>query len=192
MLQYIAQPSDNYSIAEQAQMAIEGGCGWIILRVPAMKEGEMRELATELVPLCKETGTILTLEDNPDMARELGLHGVNVTRHSKYTPAQVREMFGPEAIVGVEVQDVTAALKLQNLDIDFVTLEMNADNAIESATKLRNAEFALPIVAQGEYGMEDLPKMLDAGISGVAESSTILNADDPVAKTAEIIAALKR
>ena len=191
MLQYIAQPSDNYSIAEQAQMAIEGGCGWVILRVPGMNESELRDLATELVPLCKETGTILTLEDNPEMARELGLHGVNVTRSCKYTPAQVREMFGPEAIVGVEVQDVTAALKLQNLDIDFVTLAMDAEKAMEGATALRKAEFALPIVAQGEYSVEQLLPMLESGISGVAESKTILDADDPVAKTAEIIAALK-
>ena len=33
MLQFITNASDKYSIAEEVQMAIEGGCKWIQLRM---------------------------------------------------------------------------------------------------------------------------------------------------------------
>jgi len=46
MLQYILTQSERYSAAELAQMAIEGGCGWITLHLPDMTDDDYNQTAT--------------------------------------------------------------------------------------------------------------------------------------------------
>lgn len=188
MLQFIAQPYDKYSIPEQAQMAIEAGCQWVRLRVNDMPDHELRELAAELVPLCKEAGTILTIEDRLEMAKELGIHGAHL-RHASVTPAQAREMLGPEAIIGVQVADTAGAEALRGLDIDYAAFPPEAPlEAITlCASRLQSIGMAMPLVAEGEFGSIAARQAIDMGASGVAVGKSILEADDPVAAASAII-----
>ena len=78
MLQFIARINDRYSVAELAQMAIEGGCHWVELDLPDASDDFVRETALELKNLCMETGTFLTIVDRPEVAKEAGLHGVQL------------------------------------------------------------------------------------------------------------------
>ena len=41
MLQYILSHSERFSAAELAQMAIEGGCDWICVRMPELTDDEL-------------------------------------------------------------------------------------------------------------------------------------------------------
>lgn len=192
MLQFIAQPYDKYSIPEQAQMAIEAGCQWVRLRVNDMPDHELRELAAELVPLCKESGTILTIEDRLEMAKELGIHGVHL-RHTKVTPAQAREQLGPEAIIGVQVTETAQAEALRGFDIDYAAFP--PESALEAitlcASRLQAIGMPLPIVAEGDFGPIAARRAIDMGASGVAVGKSILEADDPVAAASAIINSLK-
>lgn len=191
MLQFIAQENDKYSIAEQAQMAIEGGCKWIILRLPEADDAEIREICTEVIPLCKETETILTIENHAEMAKELSIHGVHL-RQAKMSPAAVRELLGPEAIIGVEVGMASAALPLATQDMDYVSFpaDMPMERLSENVEALRGAEFMLAIVAEGDYSAEEIPEIIGMGINGVAESKRIVDAHDPVAETEKLLNAL--
>ncbi len=63
MLQFITHTSDKYSIAEEAQMAIEGGCRWIQLRMKDASDEEVRNVALEIIPMCQETDTFLIIDD---------------------------------------------------------------------------------------------------------------------------------
>ena len=67
MLQFIAQESDKYSIAEEVQMALEGGCRWIQLRMNDASPEIVRETALELIPMCKETEAFLIIESHVDV-----------------------------------------------------------------------------------------------------------------------------
>ena len=53
MLQFITHPSDKYSIAEEVQMVLEGGCKWIQLRLKDATDEEFRQTAKEIIPLCQ-------------------------------------------------------------------------------------------------------------------------------------------
>ena len=57
MLQFITHHSNRFSIAEEVQMAIEGGCRWIQLRMKDASDEEIREVANEIIPLSKENYT---------------------------------------------------------------------------------------------------------------------------------------
>lgn len=194
MLQYLTQPDTRFSIAEQCQMVIEGGCQWIQLHLsPNSTDEEIRSIATDLTPLCRETATILMIENKPELARELGLHGVHLTVDSGIDPIALRNEFGPEAIIGVEVQSVQDILRLKGADIDYVTLPPSIEDARreEMVRDAKNAGSEIPVVFEGIYSVDDVADALRKGASGVCTGARIARAQDPVSYTELMLAALK-
>jgi thiamine-phosphate pyrophosphorylase len=51
---------------------------------------------------------------------------------------------------------------------------------------MRSHGIDIPIVAIGGIRREDIPALMECGVSGIALSSSILTADDPVAEMREI------
>lgn len=170
-------------------MVIEGGCSWIQLHLPHHSDSELRDLASQLIPLCKESETILMLEDRPELAKELGLHGVHITINSGLDPLKIREDFGPEAIIGIEVDNVERILTLQKADIDYVTLpESISDNRrVEITNAALINKNILPIVYKGAYSVDSVSQALLTGASGVCTGSFMINDEDPVEYTRQMI-----
>mgnify|MGYP000541502564 FL=1 len=52
---------------------------------------------------------------------------------------------------------------------------------------MNEADIHLPIVAIGGITLEDIPSIMETGITGIALSGTILRAKDPVAETKRIM-----
>ena len=52
---------------------------------------------------------------------------------------------------------------------------------------MKEANIHLPIVAIGGITLEDIPSIMETGITGIALSGTILRAKDPVAETKRIM-----
>ena len=191
MLQFIAEYNERYSIAETVQMAIEGGCRWIELHMPQSDESEIREVAAELIPLCRESGVFLTIEDRPELARELGLHGVVMTS-LKTTAHKFREDLGPEAIIGLRVATTPAVVAIQNADIDYVTLppDMPVSAIAQFMEELKPTDITTPVVATGDINLENAVTYMATGISGVATAAPAY-AKDPVEYTTRLIEALE-
>lgn len=199
MLQYILTPNDQFSAGELAQMAIEGGCEWISVAAPAMDDSELRDaLVPDVVDLCRESGVFLTIDDRPDLARELGLHGVRLSRafqlsNPMETPMFLRDEMGPEAVIGVETADASVVAGLVPADIDFVTLPDIFDGSQRHAfiARLKETGVAIPVVAQGDFSPAEALAAISDGCSGVAVAKSITEAPDPVAATAALVKALK-
>lgn len=198
MLQYILTQSDRFSVGELAQMAIEGGCGWISLHLPELSDVEIREMiAPDVVDMCREASVFLTIDDRPELARELGLHGVRLSpaffaSHNGVSATAVREDLGPEAVVGVETGDASAVQALVGADIDFVTLPENFDAAQRKVfvDALRTAALPMPVVARGEFTPTQAAEVRAEGCSGVAVGSVVTDAADPIVAMKELIEAL--
>ena len=193
MLQFIARINDRYSVAELAQMAIEGGCHWVELDLPDASDDFVRETALELKNLCMETGTFLTIVDRPEVAKEAGLHGVQLRGANARRAAEVREELGAEAIIGIEAAGAGAILRTQNLDIDYATLPAGLPVAdVERiVAAVRKAEMQLPVVASGEFTPDGAIEAMVAGASGIAVSAAIADAPDPVEATQLLVEALE-
>ncbi len=189
MLQYILNESDRYGIAELVQMAIEGGCAWISLDLPELDDTQLREaVAGEVMEMCRQAGVFLTVNDRPDTATQLGLHGVIFSRqymatHDGATPASLRESLGPEAVIGIETADASIAPVLQAADIDFamVPASFDADARARFIRTFRAGGIQVPVVARGEFDVADVPAVMAQGFNGIAIGSAITDADDPVA-----------
>lgn len=182
MLQFIAQTNDRYSVAETVQMAIEGGCRWIQLHLPELTDEDIKAMSADIIALCRESAAFLTIEDRPELAKELGLHGVHLTSSVQRSAAKVREELGPEAVIGVEVASAAAVMSLQSADIDYVTLpaDMKVGEIADLVSVVRGADIATPIVATGDISPEDALVYMAAGVSGIATGKPIIDSKDPV------------
>lgn len=174
-------------------MAIEGGCTWIQLRMPdGYATDYLREVGDDLVAMCREASAFLIFEDMPEEARDMGVHGVHLTIGGVARAAEVRELLGPEAVVGVELATLTEIDAARAADIDYVSLpsSMSIERAAELIASVRAAGNEMPIVACGDINVYDIPVIKAAGFSGVAVGRAISEASDPVSATEEFITAL--
>lgn len=193
MLQFICGQSGRYSQSELAQMAIEGGCVWIQLRMPQDADaGYLRDTGADLVTMCREASAFLIFEDMPEQAREMGVHGVHITRGGLARAVEARDLLGPEAVVGVELATLADIDAAQRADIDYVSLpaSMEVERCAELIAAVRAAGLTIPVVATGDIYPEDVEVLLTAGFSGIAVGKAISESDDPVSATEEFLALL--
>lgn len=200
MLQFITHPCDKYSIAEEVQMAIEGGCQWIQLRMKDASEEEIRQTALEIIPMCQETGTFLIIDDHVSLVNDLKVSGVHLGKEDM-SPLEAREILGPHAIIGITANTADDIIKYKGKDVDYVGLgpfrftttkkklapQLGLEGYRDIVEKVRAAGVELPIVAIGGIAIDDINALMATGINGIAMSGAIINAPDPVAYTSAVL-----
>ncbi len=203
MLQFITHPSDRYTIPEEVQMAIEGGCKWIQLRMKDATYDEMKSTALEIIPICRENDIILVIDDNVELVNELRVHGVHLGKNDM-DPRKAREILGPHAIIGVTANTADDILSFRGIDVDYVgvgpfrhtTTKKNLapviglDGYKDIVAKVTAAGNKLPLVAIGGITLEDVTGIMATGVQGIAVSGSIINASDPVRYTTQLLNAL--
>lgn len=186
-------------------MVIEGGCRWVQLRMKDAPDDEVRRTASEIIPLCKENGVILVLDDRVELAKELRVHGVHLGKEDM-PPVEAREYLGPHAIIGVTANTIADIEATRGLDVDYVGLgpfrhtttkaKLSPILGIEGYSAVMKAKQAaglpLPVVAIGGITLEDIPQIMATGVNGIAVSGAIINAPDPVECTRQIIDTIKQ
>lgn len=200
MLQFITHPSDRYSIAEEVQMAIEGGCRWIQLRMKDASDEEVRQTALDIIPMCQETDTFLIIDDRVSVVNDLKVSGVHLGKDDM-NPLEAREILGPHAIIGITANTAEDIIKYKGKDVDYVGLgpfhftttkkklapELGLEGYRSIVTQVRAAGVELPIVAIGGIGIDDINALMSTGINGIAMSGAIINAPDPVEYTSRVM-----
>ncbi len=200
MLQFITHPSSRFSICEEVQMALDGGCRWIQLRMKDTPIDEIRKVAMEIMPMCQEYEAFFVLDDHVELTNELKIHGVHLGKHDM--PAtEARELLGAEAVIGITANTATDIIAYRKVDVDYVGLGpfrytatkanlspiIGLDGYKRIVDEVRAAEVALPIVAIGGITIEDIPAIMATGVNGIAMSGAIINADNPVEYTSRVI-----
>ncbi|MBD5256458.1 MAG: thiamine phosphate synthase [Bacteroides sp.] len=205
MLQFITHQSDRFSIPEEAQMAIEGGCRWIQLRMKDASDDEVRAVANEIIPLCKENDTFLIIDDRVELVNELRVSGVHLGKEDM-DPMEARDILGPHAIIGVTANTAEDIISFKGKDVDYVGLgpvhftttkaklspELGIEGVKRVIDEVRANGVELPIVAIGGVTENDIEPLLAAGVNGIAVSGAIINADDPVELTSKMIERLQK
>lgn len=191
MLQFIAKESDKYSIAEEVQMAIEGGCRWIQLSMNNTSEGLVRETALELIPMCQENEAFLIIENFINIVADLKVSGVHLNKGGM-DPIQAREILGANAIVGFTATSANDIIRCNGKDIDYASIDFKIDTCKNIIKEIGAANVDMPIVACGKIGVDNLEEVLSSGVNGIAISDAIINAPDPMLYTADVINRLSK
>lgn len=199
MLQFVTADSDRYSIPEQVQMAIEGGCRWIQLRIDGASDDDFRNIAQEVIPLCRENEAFLLFDNRIDLSMQMGVHGVHLPVNGM-NPLVVRENLGPEAIIGCTAHTADDIIRLKGYDVDYVDLgPIHGSSSEDKAQHLtmpeikaiieqvRKDDILLPVVACSGVTIEDIPALMESGVNGISMSEAIVEANDPVNYTKKVI-----
>lgn len=80
--------------------ALAGGCDVLQLRDKHAPEGALRAAARLFGDAARDAGALFVLNDRPDLAAEVGAHGVHVGQDDA-SIAEARSRLGPEPIIGL-------------------------------------------------------------------------------------------
>ncbi len=169
--------------------ALDGGVTIVQLRAPEWHKRAWLELALDLLPLTRERGVPLIINDHVDVALACGADGVHVGQRD--LPARVvREMLGARALIGLSVSDdgqVDDANSLGSV-IDYVGIGPVFDTATKpdasAACGVRGLaamceRVLAPSVAIGGIQLHNAGDVKRSGVGGIAVVSAICMAGDP-------------
>lgn len=199
-LQFITHFTDTYSYYDSARMALEGGCRWIQLRMKDASIEEIEQEAVRLQSLCKEYGATFIIDDHVELVRKLHADGVHLGKKDMPV-AEARRLLGKDFIIGgtantfedVKMHYESGADYIGCGPFRFTTTKKNLSPVLglegyrSILTQMKEAGIHLPLVAIGGITFEDIPAIMQTGVTGIALSGTILRAADPVAETQRIV-----
>ncbi len=191
MLQFITNPSDRYTIAQEVKMVIDGGCKWVQLRMKDASYDELKATAEDIIPICKDAGVILVIDDNVALVKELRVHGVHLGKNDM-DPQKAREMLGPHAIIGVTANTADDIMAMRGIDVDYVGLGpfrhtttkkklapvIGLDGYTSIMQEVKSKGNKLPVVAIGGITADDVEQVMATGVQGLAMSGAIINSDN--------------
>ena len=196
-LQFITHFTDQYSYYDSARMALEGGCRWIQLRMKDATPDEIRPEAVRIQALCREYGATFIIDDHVELVKELHADGVHLGK--KDMPiAEARQILGKDFIIGgtantfedVQMHYQAGADYIGCGPFRFTTTKKNL-SPILGLEGYKAAGINLPIVAIGGITYDDIPSIMQTGVTGIALSGTILRAENPVVETHRILEAIQ-
>lgn len=200
MVQFISHYSERYSYLDSIQLALEGGCRWIQLRMKDALDEEVRPIAIEAQKLCRHYNATFIIDDRVALVRELGADGVHLGKNDMPI-REARQILGPDFIIGGTANTFEEAKAHYEASADYIGCGpfrftttkqklapvLGLDGYRQIIRKLRAANITIPVVAIGGITKDDIPAILQTGITGIALSGTVLRADDPIAEMKHII-----
>ncbi len=204
-LQYITHRNDRLDDIEGARRAISGGCRWVQLRMKGFSDEEFLRNAHTLKDICKESGSIFLLNDRVELVDKCGADGVHIGK-GDMTPTEARARLGEGAIIGGTANTLEDIDHLVAQGVDYIGLGpfrftstkeklspiLGVEGYNEAIKHCRTKGYTTPIVAIGGIKTDDIESIMECGVSGIALSGTILNAEDSVAVSSDIIDILER
>lgn len=200
MVQFISHYSERYSYLDSIQLALEGGCRWIQLRMKDATDDEVRPIAVEAQKLCRAYGAKFIIDDRVLLVHELQADGVHLGKNDMPI-REARRLLGSDFIIGGTANTFEEAKAHYEASADYIGCGpfrftttkqklapvLGLDGYRQIIRKLRAANITIPVVAIGGITKDDIPAILQTGITGIALSGTVLRADDPIAEMKHII-----
>ena len=200
MVQFISHYSERYSYLDSIQLALDGGCRWIQLRMKDANDDEVRPIAIEAQKLCRQYGATFIIDDRVALVSELGADGVHLGKNDMPI-SEARRLLGPDFIIGGTANTFEDAKAHYEASADYIGCGpfrftttkqklapvLGLDGYRHIISKLRAANIKIPVVAIGGITKADIPAILQTGITGIALSGTVLRADDPIEEMKHII-----
>lgn len=183
-----------------AMAAIEGGADAIQLRIKRRSMGEALKVAKAVHSLTREAGIPLIVNDHVGIAMASGAEGLHVGQDD-IPVTSARMMLGDHVTIGFSTGGKPAdAIAAERDSASYVgvgpvfatTTKRDAGEPVGLARITRvKAVVTVPVVAIGGIDAGNLGACIDAGADAVAVISAVNMAEDMVAATRSLKAALK-
>jgi thiamine-phosphate pyrophosphorylase len=178
-----------------ASAAIVGGATAVQLRAPELGDDALTAAAAALAEACRAAGVLSVVNDRPDVAATVGADGAHVGQSDDLEGA--RAALGRDKVLGISVATPEQARRAAALGADYLAATVWAtptkpEAAPEGLDGIRRlaAATSLPVVGIGGIDAANAGEVVAAGAVGVAVISAVAAAEDPVAATRSLRAAV--
>ena len=213
-LQFITHYTEKYSYIDSAKIALDGGCRWIQLRMKDVSETTLEHHALIIQEMCKEYGATFIIDDNVFLAKKINADGVHLGKNDMPI-TEARRILGDDFIIGATVNIFEDILKITNSLSSTANSQrpmvnyfgcgpfrfthtkqklspiLGIEGYKEIVKKKLEQNIDIPIVAIGGITNADIPHILETGIDGIALSSSILKAENPIEEMKNIVSTIK-
>lgn len=182
------------TIEASAESALRGGTTVIQLREKDCSSREFYELGLRVKKITERYNAPLIINDRVDIALAVGAAGVHVGQGD--LPCKVvREIVGPDMIVGVSAATLEEAVRAEQDGADYLgvgamyataTKTDTRPVSMEELLKIR-AAVKIPIVVIGGINKQTLGNFKGTGVDGLAVVSAIVAQPDPEAAARELL-----
>lgn len=193
MIQFITHSNERYDHVEGAKLALQGGCRWIQLRMKDAMEIDFLRVAKKIRRLCDEYHATFILDDHVEWVGLTGADGVHLGKNDMPVD-EARKMLGRNRIVGGTANTFEDVERLSRQGADYIgcgpfrftTTKKNLSPVLglegyrDITAQMKVHDIQLPIVAIGGILHQDIPAIMQTGVTGIAVSGAILNAENPV------------
>ena len=177
--------AEGEPLSHAVQQALEGGATLVQIREKNLEEGAFEQEAIELQALCRRYHVPFIVNDNVELALRIGADGIHVGQEDMEA-GRVREMLGPDRILGVSAQTVEDALRAEAAGADYLGVGAvfptgTKTDAVEvplDTLKAITAAVDIPVVAIGGIGADNITQLSGTGIAGAAVVSAIFAQED--------------
>ena len=169
----------------QVEKALKGGVTFVQLREKALDEQAFLEEAKEIQKLCAQYHVPFVINDNVEIAAQIGADGVHVGQ-SDMEGGDVREKLGPDRIIGVSAQTVEQAVRAQERGADYLGVgavfqtgsKADAVEVSHETVRAITEAVDIPVIAIGGITKDNVSELSGTGICGIAVISAIFAQED--------------
>lgn len=173
------------TLLSQAEEAILGGATFLQLREKHLDDNAFLSEAIEIQALCRKYHVPFVINDNVAIAKKINADGVHVGQ-SDMEAGNVRELLGPDKIVGVSAQTVEQAILAQERGADYLGVgavfptgsKDDADDISHDTLRAICQAVTIPVIAIGGISEQNILQLSGSGICGVAVISAIFAQPD--------------
>lgn len=165
------------------EAALRGGARLLQYRDKPASPSERRARAASLRDLCRDHGAVLLINDDPQLAADIGADGVHIGQ-SDGGIQRARQLLGPDAIIGVTCHsDPHLAKAAAEAGANYVAFgrfypSHTKPGAPQAELSILATPLALPKVAIGGVTPDNAPALIAAGADAVAVIHSLFSAAD--------------
>ena len=200
MVQFITHFTEQYSYLDSVRIALDGGCRWVQLRMKEADEEHLYSIALQAQQMCREYSATFIIDDHVEMVKKIKADGVHLGKLDM-SIAEARKILGDDYIIGGTANTFEDVKAHYEAGADYIgcgpfrytTTKSNLSPILGLegyrliVCQMKEAGIHLPIVAIGGITKEDIPSLMETGITGIALSGSILRAEHPIEEMKKII-----
>ncbi len=185
-------------VAACARALIAGGVRILQLRAKGLPQAEVARLASLLQPVCRELDALFVLNDDPELAAELGADAVHVGQDAPAL-ADIRRLVGPRMLIGRSTHSLDQVRRAREEGADYIgfgplfptpTKPGRPAIGLRDIAQAQELAGGMPVFCIGGVNADTLPQVLAAGAQRVVVVSWLLQQADRTRAAQQLIRTL--
>ncbi len=178
------------------EAAANNGVDWVQVRDHSASAHDLLNLSQSIVSICRPLGVRVAVNDRLDVALVVGADAVQLG--SRSLPISTAKRIAGSMLIGASVHSLSEGARAAEDGAAWITFghffptSSHPNGPCRDISELKIVADAarIPVIAIGGIGADQVATVIEAGASGIAVISAILDAPDPGRAAGELRAAL--